>query len=42
MVDCSFLGEESYMPGKKLTDKPTFICDPIDGTVNFVIPLSSK
>ncbi|RPB10057.1 inositol monophosphatase [Morchella conica CCBAS932] len=31
-----FLGEESYVPGKKLTDKPTFICDPIDGTVNFV------
>lgn len=36
--DRSFLGEESYVPGKRLTDKPTFICDPIDGTVNFVIP----
>ncbi|KAG0641822.1 hypothetical protein HOY80DRAFT_999026 [Tuber brumale] len=31
-----FLGEETYTIGKKLTDKPTFICDPIDGTVNFV------
>ncbi|PUU76030.1 hypothetical protein B9Z19DRAFT_992235 [Tuber borchii] len=31
-----FLGEETYTTGKKLTDKPTFICDPIDGTVNFV------
>ncbi|KAL7269402.1 hypothetical protein RUND412_007942 [Rhizina undulata] len=34
--DYDFLGEESYVPGKVLTDKPTFICDPIDGTVNFV------
>ncbi|KAI9736257.1 MAG: hypothetical protein M1834_001143 [Cirrosporium novae-zelandiae] len=32
----SFLGEETYKPGMKLTSAPTFICDPIDGTVNFV------
>jgi fructose-1,6-bisphosphatase/inositol monophosphatase family enzyme len=32
----SFLGEETYIPGKRLTDKPTFVCDPIDGTTNFV------
>ncbi|KAK6543398.1 hypothetical protein TWF694_000145 [Orbilia ellipsospora] len=30
------LGEESYIPGRKLSDNPTFICDPIDGTINFV------
>ncbi|KAI5782754.1 hypothetical protein EDC01DRAFT_619119 [Geopyxis carbonaria] len=34
--DFEFLGEETYVPGMKLTDKPTFICDPIDGTTNFV------
>lgn len=27
----SFLGEESYKPGTRLSDSPTFICDPIDG-----------
>jgi myo-inositol-1(or 4)-monophosphatase len=32
----SFMGEETYQPGDKLTDAPTFICDPIDGTTNFV------
>lgn len=31
-----FLGEETYQPGMKLTNHPTFICDPIDGTTNFV------
>ncbi|KAJ8102014.1 inositol monophosphatase [Lipomyces tetrasporus] len=32
-----FMGEESYVPGvTKLTDKPTFIVDPIDGTTNFI------
>ncbi|KAK9476322.1 hypothetical protein V1514DRAFT_337178 [Lipomyces japonicus] len=32
-----FLGEESYVPGvSKLTDKPTFVVDPIDGTTNFI------
>jgi myo-inositol-1(or 4)-monophosphatase len=31
-----FIGEETYYPGQKLTDEPTFICDPIDGTTNFV------
>ena len=32
----SFLGEETYQPGMRLTSAPTFICDPIDGTTNFV------
>src|SRR5213080_4513563 len=31
-----FMGEETYQPGMQLTDHPTFICDPIDGTTNFV------
>lgn len=31
----SFLGEESFKEGTKLTSAPTFICDPIDGTLNF-------
>ena len=31
-----FIGEETYYPGQKLTAEPTFICDPIDGTTNFV------
>ncbi|ERF76675.1 hypothetical protein EPUS_02214 [Endocarpon pusillum Z07020] len=31
-----FLGEETYEPGMHLTHHPTFICDPIDGTTNFV------
>ena len=29
------MGEETYKPGDSLTDKPTFIVDPIDGTTNF-------
>lgn len=32
----SFHGEETYDPAHPLTDAPTFIVDPIDGTVNFV------
>lgn len=32
----AFLGEETYQPNTPLTDVPTFVCDPIDGTVNFV------
>lgn len=32
----SFHGEESYDPAHPLTNRPTFIVDPIDGTVNFV------
>ncbi|MCJ1379300.1 hypothetical protein MMC17_002401 [Xylographa soralifera] len=32
----SFLGEETYHPGLHLTSAPTFVCDPIDGTTNFV------
>ncbi|KAM3087066.1 hypothetical protein ACMFMG_001175 [Clarireedia jacksonii] len=33
----SFIGEETYVAGTtKLTSAPTFICDPIDGTTNFV------
>ncbi|CAN6660810.1 inositol monophosphatase 2 [Trichomonascus vanleenenianus] len=35
--DYQFLGEESYIPGKTvLTEEPTFIVDPIDGTTNFI------
>ncbi|KAJ5151779.1 hypothetical protein N7492_010074 [Penicillium capsulatum] len=34
--DYAFHGEETYDPAKPLTDAPTFIVDPIDGTVNFV------
>jgi myo-inositol-1(or 4)-monophosphatase len=30
------MGEETYKPGDTLTDAPTFVCDPIDGTTNFV------
>lgn len=29
------MGEETYQPGDQLTDHPTFIVDPIDGTTNF-------
>ncbi|KAF2478096.1 inositol monophosphatase [Lindgomyces ingoldianus] len=31
-----FLGEETFKVGQKLSDKPTFVCDPIDGTLNFI------
>jgi myo-inositol-1(or 4)-monophosphatase len=31
----SFLGEETFKLGTKLGDEPTFVCDPIDGTLNF-------
>jgi myo-inositol-1(or 4)-monophosphatase len=31
-----FIGEESYKSGSEVTDRPTFIVDPIDGTSNFV------
>jgi myo-inositol-1(or 4)-monophosphatase len=34
--DFSFMGEETYVPGQKLGDEPTFVVDPIDGTTNFV------
>lgn len=35
--DFKFIGEESYVKGvTKVTDDPTFIVDPIDGTTNFV------
>lgn len=37
--DCRFLGEESYSAGASRTylveDKPTWVVDPLDGTVNF-------
>ncbi|KAJ4336204.1 hypothetical protein N0V95_008687 [Ascochyta clinopodiicola] len=33
--DFDFLGEESYKHGQKLNDGPTFIVDPVDGTINF-------
>jgi myo-inositol-1(or 4)-monophosphatase len=33
----AFVGEETFQVGKtKITDEPTFIVDPIDGTTNFV------
>ena len=32
----AFLGEESAMANQPLTDNPTFIVDPIDGTTNYV------
>ncbi|KAF3918311.1 Inositol-1-monophosphatase [Orbilia brochopaga] len=32
----SFMGEETYTPGTRLSSSPTFIVDPIDGTTNFV------
>jgi myo-inositol-1(or 4)-monophosphatase len=30
------MGEETYTPSQRLTDTPTFIVDPIDGTTNFI------
>lgn len=30
-----FLGEETFKPGTVIADKPTFVLDPIDGTLNF-------
>lgn len=30
------MGEETYTPGTPLTNEPTFVVDPIDGTTNFV------
>jgi myo-inositol-1(or 4)-monophosphatase len=32
----AFIGEESYKAGELITDVPTFVVDPIDGTSNFV------
>jgi myo-inositol-1(or 4)-monophosphatase len=32
----SFLGEETFKMGDKLANAPTFVCDPIDGTLNFI------
>jgi myo-inositol-1(or 4)-monophosphatase len=34
--DYDFLGEESFKEGQELSDEPTFVCDPIDGTLNFI------
>ncbi|KAF2664728.1 myo-inositol-1-monophosphatase [Microthyrium microscopicum] len=34
--DIEFLGEETFKDGQKLTDEPTLVCDPIDGTLNFI------
>lgn len=31
-----FLGEETFKTEQKLGNGPTFICDPIDGTLNFI------
>lgn len=33
--DFHFMGEETYKPGDELTNDPTFVVDPIDGTNNF-------
>jgi myo-inositol-1(or 4)-monophosphatase len=30
------MGEETYKPGDELSNKPTFVVDPIDGTNNFL------
>lgn len=32
----TFLGEETFKEGQKLGNEPTFVCDPIDGTLNFI------
>ncbi|KAK4061196.1 uncharacterized protein Triagg1_10368 [Trichoderma aggressivum f. europaeum] len=32
----AFIGEETYHPNQTITNHPTFIVDPIDGTSNFV------
>mmetsp|Transcript_14489 Transcript_14489/g.41150 ORF Transcript_14489/g.41150 Transcript_14489/m.41150 type:complete len:282 (+) Transcript_14489:99-944(+) len=34
--ECEFLAEESADVGYTLTDKPTWVIDPVDGTTNFV------
>ncbi|KAB8228214.1 hypothetical protein BDV23DRAFT_128379 [Aspergillus alliaceus] len=34
--DYQFHGEETYDPARPLTAAPTFVIDPIDGTINFV------
>lgn len=34
--DFSFVGEETYIEGNEISDGPTFVVDPIDGTSNFV------
>jgi myo-inositol-1(or 4)-monophosphatase len=33
--DIDFLGEETFKEGQELSDEYTFVCDPIDGTLNF-------
>ncbi|TVY92496.1 Inositol monophosphatase [Lachnellula willkommii] len=34
--DIGFYGEETHIPGTRLSDALVFVCDPVDGTVNFV------
>jgi myo-inositol-1(or 4)-monophosphatase len=34
--ELAFLGEETFKTGQKLCDEPTVVCDPIDGTLNFI------
>ncbi|CAY71992.1 Inositol monophosphatase, involved in biosynthesis of inositol [Komagataella phaffii GS115] len=34
--DFEFFGEESFVPGSRVPLGPTFIVDPIDGTLNFI------
>lgn len=40
--DYEFYGEETYVPGMKLSDRPTWVVDPIDGTTNFVHTFSTN
>lgn len=35
-IACSFIGEESFSGKVELTDTPTWMVDPIDGTNNFI------
>lgn len=35
--NCRFIAEESVATNSALTDKPTWIIDPIDGTNNFIL-----
>lgn len=36
MAEAAFIGEESSGEGVELTDRPTWVVDPLDGTTNFV------
>ena len=36
MAEAAFIGEESSGEGVELTERPTWVVDPLDGTTNFV------